>query len=242
MRHFGFSTGAIARGDFADALRQLAARDVEVVELSALRFCELEPLVRAIETIDLTQYSYVSVHAPSLIPDGEEAFVVDLLTTVAARGIPIVVHPDAVCDWNLWEQLGTAVLVENMDKRKQIGRNAAELTACFERLSKAGLCFDIGHARQVDPSLVEARRILEQFAGRLRQLHISEVGSDSTHDRISWGAARAFSSLASMIPDHVPIVIESVTRTDEIDDEIMRARASFGEAVFPGVETMLGAA
>ena len=242
MRHFGFSTGAIAFGDFGEALRLLSKHDIDVVELSALRFRELAPLINSIESIDLARYSYVSFHAPSQFPDGAEELVVDLLLQVAARSIPIVLHPDAVRNWNLWTKLGSAILVENMDKRKEIGRTSAELFACFERLPEARLCFDIGHARQVDPSLVESRRILEQFSGRLHQVHISEVGSDSTHERISWSAARSFSSLASMIPEHVPIVIESVTSSDQILNEIARARSSFGEAVFPGVETMMGAA
>ena len=242
MRHFGFSTGAIALGDFVEALRRLSAHDVSAVELSALRFHELEPLIRALESLDVARYAYVSLHAPSNIPEREETFVVELLKSVARRKIPIVLHPDTVRDWSLWTQLGAAVLLENMDKRKEIGRTAVEMRACFDRLPDAGLCFDIGHARQVDPSLVEGRRILEQFSDRLRQLHISEVGSDSTHDRISWGAAKSFSTLASMIPSQVPIVIESVVRADQIANEIARARASFGEVVFPGVDALVGAA
>ena len=120
MRHFGFSTGAIALGDFVEALRRLSAHDVSAVELSALRFHELEPLVRALESLDVARYAYVSLHAPSNIPEGEETFVVELLKSVARRKIPIVLHPDTVRDWSLWTQLGASVLLENMDKRKEM--------------------------------------------------------------------------------------------------------------------------
>ena len=45
MRRVGFSTGALARGDFRRALQMLAGKNVSAVELSALRQDELMPLV-----------------------------------------------------------------------------------------------------------------------------------------------------------------------------------------------------
>ena len=57
----------------------------------------------------------------------------------------------------MWRQLGDRVLVENMDKRKPVGRTVEELDLIFEQLPAAGMCFDIAHARQVDSSMTEAR-------------------------------------------------------------------------------------
>ena len=242
MRQFGFSTGAVAFGDFRAALQILSHYDFDVVELSALRHHELPPLVAAFESLEISRYAYVSVHAPSQFPESEEANVVALLTSLSSRGIPVVLHPDAIFDWRLSSAPGRWLRLGSADISLTIGRTTAELIACFERLPEAGLCFDMGHARQVDPSLVESRRIIAEFANRIRQVHISDVGSDSTHERISWGAARSFSALASMIPENAPIVIESVTSSEQVLSEIARARASFGEMAYPGVETMMGAA
>ncbi len=44
MRPIGFSTGALARADFRRALDMLLARNITVVELSALRLSELQAL------------------------------------------------------------------------------------------------------------------------------------------------------------------------------------------------------
>ena len=96
MRRIGFSTGAIARGDFRSALAMMHRHELAVVELSALRVCELRPLVEAIPDLDLTGFSFVSIHAPSKFGWEEEDGVLGLLRPLADRGFPIVVHPDTI--------------------------------------------------------------------------------------------------------------------------------------------------
>jgi hypothetical protein len=61
----GFSTGAIARGNYRLALDVLEHHHVDVVELSALRISELEPLVNDICHLELSRFSFVSFHGPS---------------------------------------------------------------------------------------------------------------------------------------------------------------------------------
>ena len=81
MRHVGFSTGAVAGGDFSSALTLLASQPgIDSIELSALRLTEVEPLLRAIPSMDLNRYSYISFHAPSSFPAEEEASLVAALT------------------------------------------------------------------------------------------------------------------------------------------------------------------
>jgi hypothetical protein len=189
MRPIGFSTGALALADFGKALTMLSEHaSVGVVELSALRERELEPLVTALGELDLHQFSYVAVHAPSAMGRDTEEAVVDLLDSVAGRGLPIIVHPDAIHDWTRWRHFGALLCLENMDKRKAIGRRRGELAACFDRLPDASLCADLGHARQIDPTMTEAHFILRDFGDRLKQVHLSEVSTDSRHDRISYTA------------------------------------------------------
>jgi len=45
MLTIGFSTGALARGDFVQGLRLLEDKHVEAVELSALRYTELPDIL-----------------------------------------------------------------------------------------------------------------------------------------------------------------------------------------------------
>ncbi len=229
MRPIGFSTGSLALGDFRKALEMLEDSGADAVELSALRTRELPALVAAADSLDLRQYRHVSVHAPSKFSPAEEGQVTHLLWQLVNRGWPIVVHPDTIHSYSAWREFGTWLWVENMDKRKPIGRSARELVRIFEQLPEAGLCFDIAHARQFDPSMVEAYRILRLYQPRLRQVHVSEVSSTSKHIRLSYGAIHDFSEVASYLPPQVPLILESPVSEEELASEMERAREALPE-------------
>lgn len=231
MRRIGFSTGAVARGDFRSALQQLRVHQVAAIELSALRADELAPLVSAIPSLDLSGFQFVSIHAPSRYPAEEEDSILHLLQPLAAQGFPVVVHPDVVYSTESWQILGENLLIENMDKRKPGGRFVWELRPFFDALPQARFCFDIGHARQVDPTMTEAALLLEAFADRLAEVHMSEVNTASRHDPISRNAIYAFASVADLIPERVPVILESLIDQgqSEIAIEIARAREVFAE-------------
>ncbi|MGB8065949.1 MAG: hypothetical protein WCF26_28960 [Candidatus Sulfotelmatobacter sp.] len=96
-----------------------------------------------------------------------------------------------------------------MDKRKPIGRTRDDLLAVFEELPQATFCFDIGHAHQIDPTMCEATMILEKLKDRLVEVHMSEVNTESRHDPITLEAERSFQIVAQLIPEQVPIILES---------------------------------
>ncbi len=223
-RTIGFSTGALAFGEFRRALGMLhRVRRARAVELSALRQPELTPLRAAVDDLDLSQFNYIAVHAPSQIEAGTELQVVTSLMHFAGKGWSIVAHPDVIQKHSLWRELGTSLCVENMDKRKPIARTAAELEIVFDNLPEAGLCFDLGHARQVDATMTEAYLIAKTYGAKLRQVHISEVNTRSKHDRLSWASIIAFQRVAEFIPESVPVIIESVIEEGEIEPELERA-------------------
>ena len=230
MRRIGFSTGAIARGDFRSALAVMNRHNLDVVELSALRVGELRPLVEAIPALDLTGFHFVSIHAPSKFAKEEEAGVLELLLPLARLGFHIVVHPDTLFNLSRWRELGGHLLIENMDKRKPIGRTVDELAGFFKDLPEAHFCFDIGHARQVDPSMTEAALLLHAFGNRLAEVHMSEVNTASRHDPLSANAVMAFSSIMAAIPEEVPIILETMIDQGQSDvqTEIHRANEVFG--------------
>jgi sugar phosphate isomerase/epimerase len=223
MRTIGFSTGALARADFRRALRMVERKGLSAVELSALRYDELEPLVEQIETLDLSSFEYISFHAPSAIEREFEDRALHLLERVAERGWPIIVHPDAIWTPQKWSRLGNRLCLENMDKRKPLGQTADDLVKFFEILPDSSLCFDIGHARQVDPTMSEAASILTVFADRIQQLHVSEVNSQSKHDRLSFESVLAFQRVSHLLPADVPVILESRVEEAEIEEEVKRA-------------------
>lgn len=224
MRSIGFSTGALALDDFRGALCSLKNKGTEAVELSALRERELIPLVDAIPSLDLRSFRHISVHVPSSMSPGFEAVAVEKLRSVADRGWLIVIHPDVISRYDKWLVFRDRLCIENMDKRKPIGQTAIQLQQMFEKLPDASFCMDLGHARQVDPTMTEAFLILRRFRSRLKQLHISEVNSDSRHGEITLEAFIAFRKVAELIPEDVPVIVESRVPKPDIDREVRLVR------------------
>jgi hypothetical protein len=234
MRPIGFSTGALARGDFKRALHILDALNIRIVEISALRISELEPLRTAFPSLDLGRFAFVSIHAPSRFPSDSEDWVLERLSALRQFGCPLVVHPDTIYTPRKWRQFGDKLCVENMDKRKPVGRTVPELRSIFDELPDARFCFDIGHARQVDPSMTEASLLLRAFGERLQQVHMSEVNTASRHDPISRNAVRAFQYVSVYIPEATPIILETLIDEgqSDIQTEVARAREALSRRSF----------
>jgi hypothetical protein len=227
MRPIGFSTGALAGGDVSGALSMLDGFGVDAVELSALRDAELPGLVARASEIEgrVAHFRHVSVHAPSRFPVQSEAEVVAMLRDLVRRGWPVVVHPDVVHSVELWKPLGSMLWIENMDKRKPVGRTALELAEVFRLLPDAGLCFDVAHARQVDPSMVEAFRILRMHGQRVRQIHVSEVSTSSKHTRLTPSGLRDYHRIVHLLAPAVPVILESPVLPYSIIAEMEAARS-----------------
>lgn len=220
----GFSTGAIAYSDFRRGLELLREQKVRIAEISALRMVEWAPLIQALDDLDLSAFDYVSIHLPSAMSAAEESIVVQSLQAIRDRKFPLILHPDAIHDFGPWRALGELVRVENMDKRKLIGRTEAELGAIFRELPDANLCFDIGHAAQVDATMTEAYFILKCYRERIAQLHVSEVNSRSKHDALSYATIQSFRDVAHMIPRGLPIILETPVAPDKMQEEMSKAR------------------
>ncbi|MGE5569886.1 MAG: hypothetical protein ACM3S5_12685 [Rhodospirillales bacterium] len=223
MRRIGFSSGALAYADFRTGVAMLHNKAIDALELSALRQNELRPMLEGIDDLDLSQFKYIAFHAPSQFDPESEEEIIEMLAGICARGWPVVLHPDAVHDFSLWRRLGGMLCVENMDKRKPIGRTVGELEWIFEQLPEAAFCFDIGHARQVDSTMTEAYFILKRFSYRLQQVHLSEVNARSKHDPLSYASILAFRDVAPLIPEDVPIILETPVPEDQIDFEVGQA-------------------
>ena len=194
------------------------------MELSALRLHEVDPLLAAIAdgSLPLSNYRYISFHAPSSFPADAEEELVQKLRVGVPRSWPIILHPDAIRRLDLWRQFGPQLAIENMDRRKSSGRTLEELVEIFAALPEANMCFDIGHARQCDTSMTESYRILRALGRRVVQVHISDVTTSSHHDPISFAAKIAFQQVASLISAGVPVIVESRVGEHAISEELSR--------------------
>ncbi|HEX3148796.1 MAG TPA: TIM barrel protein [Gemmataceae bacterium] len=226
MRPIGFSTGALALADVHCGLALARQHSLRVVELSSLRDTELTTVLNVLGELDPAEFQFVSFHAPSAFLTITEVKAADRIRVEAPPTSPIIVHPDVLTVPECWRALGPRLCIENMDKRKPTGRTATELAAIFDVYPEATLCFDIGHARQVDPTMGVAADILRRFGDRLCQVHISEVNARNRHEPISYTAFRAFRTVAHLIPEGTPIVSEAVVDESAIGRELFVTAAA----------------
>ncbi|HYO79467.1 MAG TPA: TIM barrel protein, partial [Thermoanaerobaculia bacterium] len=203
------------------------------VELSALRDHELPELVNALPSLDLQGFAYVSFHAPSKLQTLDEQSVFELLLRLP-QAWPIVAHPEILRTPSRWRRLGARLCLENMDDRKTTGRTPGELRALFEQFPEASFCLDLGHARQIDPTMASALRMLRELGGRLRQVHVSEAGTRGEHLPLGATTRMSFAQVAHRIPADCPLIIESVIPPEEMEREL--------DAVSAALETLIAEA
>lgn len=227
MGPIGYSTGALARSNVHGAFDLLAFRGTGAVELSALRAHELAPLLRAIPDLPLASFAHVSVHAPSAFTAAQEPSIAAALLPLAQAGWRIVVHPDTLHDFERWRRFGDRLCIENMDARKP-GRTVQELRPVFARLPRASFCFDLAHARQCDPSMAEAARMLQAFGGRLAEVHVSELDARSRHVRLSAAGIQACRQVAHLIASTVPAIVEAPVHPHEVEAELQASLRALG--------------
>lgn len=224
---YGYSTGALTKGDFRAALRMLEAHDVTGVEISALRMHELDEMIEALPTLDLKKYEgHVSLHAPSKFSAAEEAPLAERIAGIADLVEGIVVHSEAIIDPSIWRPLGDKVFVENADGRKRTGRTTAEMEAILADLPDARVCLDLAHVYQVDPSLVEARRMLRAIGDRVGQIHLSQLDHSCGHQPLMYGVVHEFQGLCALVPE-TTVILESCVDEDEIGFQLELARQCF---------------
>lgn len=208
MNPIGFSTGAIAKGEFEEAYKLSGETDATAIELSALRETEMTPLAQFAKSTDLSKYEHVSFHAPSKFnPDAETGIVAKLLCLPSH--INIVAHPDCIITPALWAQLGQNLLIENNDPRKPGGQTPGQLGELGEILPKAGFCIDLAHAKAFDETLSNVTEMFKQLGNRIREMHISSGDMYGGHFPLKPEDIVAYRNIRDIIPGNIPIIIES---------------------------------
>lgn len=185
----GFSVGALHKTNIkpmsAEAfslLRDLGCNIIELSIITTQRIASLQKMTRA----DLAGFEYVSLHAPAgnfVYDNGPAARAVLAVMSNAHRKIhfdAIVIHPDRVKDWTLFETTKLPWAFENMDDRKNYGKTVADMAEVFDRLP-ARLVLDTQHTYMNDRSMRLAAELQAAFGPKISHVHISGNRPESLH-------------------------------------------------------------
>ncbi len=217
----GPSTGYMsgARGDWPRLVAAAESCSLDVVELSALSARELPGLLGFLRDACAgggggeagdggLPFGHISVHGPSKGWDGTPAALATALAAIPAQVDGIVMHPETLGDPAAFADLGARLRLENMDTRKPDGRTAAELARFFELLPDARFCLDVAHAQLHDPSMGLALELVDAFADRLAEVHVSSIEPDGDHVPLRAADAEAFMPVLKRCAG-VPWVLEA---------------------------------
>lgn len=178
----GASTGYLTglRGNWDGLLAAVEQTSTFATELAALSEPELYDLRNFLVHAGPLPFHYLSVHAPVKHLRAKEGVMVSWLLELPPEVRAIVAHPDTIEDFGRYRPLGSRLVIENMDARKETGRTPEELGPVFDKLPEAGFCFDIAHAWSIDPTMRLAGELLDRFGDRLRHVHLSSL-QDGKH-------------------------------------------------------------
>jgi hypothetical protein len=195
------------RGDWPRLVEAACQISTYAVELSALSGSELPGLLRYLQASPALPFRYVSVHAPA--KSFSERTALGQLLKLPLMVRTIVAHPDTLSEPQAFTELGTRLVLENMDARKPTGRTADELQHFFDLLPEAGFCFDVAHAWSIDPTMDLAHELLNRFRSRLRQVHVSSLDGNDHHRPLRSADERRFAEVLARCSD-VPWILEAL--------------------------------
>lgn len=206
----GCSTGFMAalRNDWPALVDEAAQLSSFAIELSALSEDELPGLAEYLRGAPQLPFRFVSVHGPTKARRLSDAELVEVFATLPRWISAIVMHPDAMGDLEPYRRLGRRLCIENMDARKAIGQTVDDLAGYFNALPDARLCFDVAHAKAVDPSMTAGKAILDRYSSRLSHVHLSSLNESQHHVPLTAEDQALFSSLLSRCSD-VPWILEA---------------------------------
>ena len=218
MAPLGFSTGCMYKSSLTldNIISFYSHIGADALEISLGKAGELRNLHFDDDLIKtINNFSYVSIHAPFKgIIYGDNDFSRHVLKKMQeiCKELPVkgvVIHPDNVEDFKVLQDSGLPFLIENMDIRKKRGILAAEFSA-YSMLYNFGYVLDLKHVYEHDRTMALASEYVSAMESRIKELHISGDGGDSSHVPLySMDGKEAISGAIRLCPD-VPIIIESV--------------------------------
>jgi len=223
----GFSTGSLYKTHDAlspetfDIFRRIGANAIEIMCHDYESSAKLALLTES----DLRGFEYVSLHAPSF-ESYSESEIVKILETISEAhkkiGFNVIVlHPFETMNWDVFKQYDLPFAIENMDWRKSFGKYVESLKDIFEKFD-APMVLDLNHCYTNDPSMQLATDIVQNFAGRIKEIHLS--GFETLHEPLFKTKQQ---EILNAIPDkRLPIIIESGLETaQEAQQEFEYVRA-----------------
>ena len=214
----GMSTGVLHKVMHSLSLEAIAMHKLlgsQAIEIGCIKKKSLEELVNLDAQGIRAHFQNLSLHAPTDLVYGDNAESESILEQIAVAHAHfhfdcVVIHPENVKDWSVLSDSSFPIGIENADYRKDFGRTVADIDKVLSG-TNFGFVLDVNHCFSNDESMVLAQKMLERFADRLCEIHLS--GFAGFHELIY--VTQQTEIMDSIAEICVPIIIESVCRDRE---------------------------
>lgn len=120
----------------------------------------------------------------------------------------IVVHPDAVIDWSVFEQYDKLPFsIENMDNEKKLYESIDDIGKILKKYPNRWFTLDLQHCFVNDPSMQLADDFHRTFWNRIVEYHISWYRPDYIHYPLF--KTKQNNIIQALQKKDIPIIIES---------------------------------
>lgn len=217
MKIIGFNSGVLYHTchpiskEMLEIIRNTGANAVELGYSTTDRSNQLKNL----EISDFQGFSYVSIHAPSNFNYGKNKETEETLNLIQESHKKfnfsvVVIHPNLVSDWNVFNNYDLPFAIENMDHRKKFGRTVEDIKKVFQNNKHLKFVLDLNHCYSNDKTLKLASDFYEKFQDRLCEIHIS--GFLEYHEPLF--QTKQDKIIKALPKKEVPIIIESVCKNE----------------------------
>jgi hypothetical protein len=217
MRKIGFSHGVLFK--LHDVNKELNIRLLQncganAIEINCHSHKDLAFLPALLPYIQ--SFEHVSLHAPCDVRydcnENTKILLKKLKNFYIRSGAElIVVHPDLVDDWSVFDKFKMKWAIENMDDRKKNFKDVNDLKLFFNEYREWSLVLDLGHCNSNDKSMILAEDLIREFQDRIVEIHLS--GYKKFHDPLYRTKQTEIIKYCQNLA--VPIIIESVFEVDD---------------------------
>lgn len=218
MKKIGFSHGVLYK--LLDVYSVTAIDLYKKYSKDVLEFCLIinKDIHKTKNIISLADdIVHKSIHAPADVVYRNDADTIKLLDEIASyykelNAELILVHPDLVEDWTVFDAYPLNWAIENMDNLKPAYKSVEDLEAFFAKRENWKFVLDLNHCYTNDKTMKLAEDFIARLGSRLAEVHLS--GYAGFHEPL-------FQTKQDIILEYckkldVPIVIESTF--DDIND------------------------
>jgi len=218
MKKIGFSHGVLYRildvysKKAIDTYKNCGANAIEICINKAAEFPKLSNIAE-----DLKYFSYKSLHLPSDIKYKDDISTNHLLNELENiyKDLEIdlvLVHPDLVDNWKVFDRYKLNWAIENMDNRKEKYKTLDDIKNFFTIRPGWKFVLDLNHCYSNDTSMKLANDLINNFKSNIAQIHLS--GYENYHEPLFQTKQNNILDYCKSIDD--PIIIESTF--DDIND------------------------